>query len=168
MPDTKEWNEASNLIMESDICLVGSENPDLLKGISRVYFRYSEHIFKTPFWYLNPKTYLRFPKIRHSYIKEAKNGWLLCASSHAKFDYNFYGLYKNRCLRFGYFPRANVEVDLSGKKFPFSKKDELHIVYVGRSVRWKHPEKAFYFTERLLSLGVNCKLTFVSHADDAK
>ena len=168
VPNTKEWDEARKLICESDVCLVGSENHAILKGIDRVYLRYSEHIFKTPLWYLNPKTYLRFPKMLYSYRKEARKGWLLCASSHAKFDYNFYCLYKNRCLKFGYFPKANVELDLSTKTFPSEKKDELKIIFAGRCIKWKHPEKAFYLTERLLAMGFNCKLTVVSHVAGIK
>ena len=167
VPNTKEWDEARKLICESDVCLVGSENHAILKGIDRVYLRYSEHIFKTPLWYLNPKTYLRFPKMLYSYRKEARKGWLLCASSHTKFDFNFYHLYRNRCLKFGYFPKANLESDLSTKKFPSEKEEELKIVFAGRCIKWKHPEKAFYLTERLLALGVNCKLVFVSHTDGA-
>lgn len=156
------WDYSRKLIQEADICIVGAENHAILEGIDRVYFRYSEHLFKTRFWYLNPRTYLRFPKMRLLYGREAKNSWLLCASSHAKFDFNFYGLYRDRCLKFGYFPQANAGRKIVNKNFPQSKDDELKIVFAGRSIDWKHPEIAFYATEKLESLGVNCSLTFVS------
>lgn len=156
------WDFSRKLIEEADICIVGAENHAILEGIDRVYFRYSEHLFKTKFWYLNPKTYLRYPKMRIAYGHEAKKSWLLCASSRAKFDFNFYGLYKCRCLKFGYFPQANVGHPILDKHFPISKSDELKIVFAGRSIEWKHPEVAFYVAEKLMLLGVNCNLTFIS------
>lgn len=156
------WELARSAISSADLCLVGAENHKILDGIDRIYVRYSEHIFKERLWFLNPKTYLRFPKLRAIYSEESKRSWLLCASSHAKFDYNFYGLYKNKCLKFGYFPKANVGVDLSEKRFPSTTNSEVRILFAGRSVRWKHPEMAFYVLKKLRSFGLNCHLTFVS------
>lgn len=160
--DDESWKLARGLIKVADLCVVGAENHAILKGINRTYFRYSEHIFKSKFWPLSPKTYLRIPKLLFKYYQEAKKSWLLCASAHAKFDFNFYGLYRNRCLRFGYFPKANVGLNLDNKLFPRSKNEEVKILFAGRSVKFKHPDTAFYVLKKLLSYGVNCKLTFVS------
>ena len=161
--NSASWQKARKLIATADLCIVGSENPEILKGIKRIYLRYAEHIFKTRHWVLNPKTYLRFPKMWHRFKTESTQSWMLCASSHTKFDFNFYGLYRNRCLKFGYFPKANVGLSLVNKRFPHSKADELRIIFVGRSVKWKHPEIAFYVLKKFLSKGVNCKLSFVSN-----
>lgn len=162
LENESSWNNARRLIREADLCIVGAENHKIIKGIDRVYFRCSEHLFKSKFWIIDPKTYLRFFKIRHLYLKESKKSWLLCASSHSKFDFNFYGLYKNRCLKFGYFPEANIGQTFKNKAFPMSKLDTIKIVFVGRSVRWKHPEVAFYVVKKLTMLGMKCSLTFVS------
>lgn len=161
-----DWEKARELIRDSDLCIVGSENPAILKGIDRVYLRYAEHIFRTKCWFLNPKTYLRFPKMWYRFKWQSSKSWLLCASSHAKFDFNFYGLYQHKCLKFGYFPKANVGLSLKDKSFPQSKKDELKIVFAGRSMKLKHPEIAFYVLRKMLSKGVNCKLTFVSQPSE--
>lgn len=160
--NTTNWNDARKAIKNADLCLVGAENHDILKGIDRVYLRYSEHIFRNKFWFINPKTYLRFPKMLLTYQKESRTSWLLCASSHTKFDFNFYGLYRKKCLKFGYFPKANVGVDLSKKQFPLTTRDQVRILYVGRSIKLKHPAIAFYVLEKLRSRGCNCQLTFVS------
>lgn len=156
------WNLAREAIKEADICIIGAENHKIIEGIDRIYFRYSEHIFRSKFWILNPKTYLRFPKMLRVYYKESKKSWLLCASSHTKFDFNFYGLFKNKCLKFGYFPKANVGNDLSKKEFPSTRKDKIQILYAGRSIDLKHPEVAFYVLKKLRCLGLDCYLTFVS------
>lgn len=160
--DDESWKLARGLIKVADLCVAGAENHAILKGINRTYFRYSEHIFKSKFWPLSPKTYLRIPKMLFKYYQEAKKSWLLCASSHAKFDFNFYGLYRNRCLRFGYFPKANVGLNLDNKFFPRTKNEEVKILFAGRSINWKHPEIAFYVLKKLGRFGLDCHLTFVS------
>lgn len=156
------WDLARNAIRNADLCIVGAENHKILKGIDRVYLRYSEHFFRNKLWPLNPKTYLRLPRMLLRYKKEAKKSWLLCASSHTRFDFNFYGLYRNKCLKFGYFPKANVGINLDSKIIPSSKNEQLKILFAGRSLHLKHPNVAFYVLERLRRLGLNCTLTFVS------
>lgn len=157
-----ERTRAIELIKEADICIVGAEDHSLLDGIKRPYFRYSEHINKHNYWYLYPKSYLRIPKMYLRYRNEQKGSYLLCASYYSKRDFNMYGLYRHRCLRFGYFPQGNIGNPLADKQFPISKKDELKLVFVGRSISWKHPDISFYALRKLRSKGVNCSLTFIS------
>ena len=134
----------------------------MLKGIHRPFFRYSEHFNKKNHWYMCPKAYLRIPKLYWRYRKEQKGSYLLCASYYAKRDFNMCGLYRNHCLRFGYFPQGNIGNPLTNKKFPVSKQDELKLVFVGRSINLKHPDISFYALRKLREKGVNCSLTFIS------
>ena len=158
----QERERAIQLISEADICVVGGEDHSLLKNINRQYFRYGEHINKHNQWYLNPKTYLRMPKLYWRYHREQKGSWLLCASYYSKRDFNLCGLYRHHCLKFGYFPQGNIGNPLTDKKFPTNKEDELKLVFVGRSINWKHPDKSFYALRRLRLKGISCSLTFVS------
>lgn len=153
---------AIDLVKRADICIVGAEDHSLLKGIKRPFFRYSEHFNKKNHWYLHPKTFLRIPKIYCRYHNEQQGSYLLCASYYAKRDFNMCGLYREHCLKFGYFPQGNLENPLNGKKFPVSKKDELKLVFVGRSINLKHPDISFYALRKLRSKGLNCSLTFIS------
>ncbi len=157
-----ERTRAIELIKQADICIVGAEDHSLLKGVKRPFFRYSEHFNKKNHWYLHPKTFLRSPKIYCRYHNEQQGSYLLCASYYAKRDFNLCGLYRNHCLKFGYFPQGNIGNHLPSKKFPINKLDELKIVFVGRSINWKHPDISFYALRKLRSQGVNCTLTFVS------
>ena len=157
-----ERTRAIEFIKQADICIVGAEDHSLLKGIKRPFFRYSEHINKKNHWYLYPKAFLRIPKMYWHYRNEQKGSYLLCASYYAKRDFNMCGLYRNHCLKFGYFPQGNIGYPLSNKKFPVSKQDELKLVFVGRSINWKHPDISFYALRKLRSKGFNCSLTFIS------
>ena len=160
--NSEEREKAIRLIKSSDVCIVGSEDRSLLEGIRRQYFRYSEHFNKWNLWFFHPKTYLRIPRMFCRFRKEIPGSYLLCASYYAKRDFNLCGLYRNHCLKFGYFPQGNIGNPLTNKKFPVSKHDELKLVFVGRSINWKHPDISFYALEKLRSKGVNCSLTFIS------
>ena len=157
-----ERARALEFIKQADICIVGAEDHSLLKGIKRPFFRYSEHINKNNHWYLCPRAFLRIPKMYWRYRNEQKGSFLLCASYYAKRDFNLCGLYRNHCLKFGYFPQGNIGNPLINKKFPVNKQDELKLVFVGRSIHWKHPDISFYALRRLRSKGLNCSLTFIS------
>lgn len=157
-----ERARAIGLIKLADICIVGAENHSLLKGVKRSFFRYSEHFNKRNHWYLYPKTFLRIPKIYCRYHNEQQGSYLLCASYYAKRDFNLCGLYRDHCLKFGYFPQGNIGNPLANKKFPISKQGELKLVFVGRSINWKHPDISFYALRKLRSKGLNCSLTFIS------
>ena len=157
-----ERTRAIELIKEADMCIFGAEDHSLLKGIKRPCFRYSEHFNKWNLWFFHPKTFLRIPKMYRRYRNEQQGSFLLCASYYAKRDFNLCGLYRNHCLKFGYFPQGNIENSLTNKKFPVSKQDELKLVFVGRSINWKHPDISFYALRKLRAKGLNCSLTFIS------
>ncbi|QYF84825.1 glycosyltransferase family 4 protein [Brevibacterium sp. PAMC21349] len=128
----------------ADVVIIGACKKPLFYIAERnknckITFRYSERLLK--------KSLLQFfsskrKKVMHELYKANfnPNEYLLCASAYTAFDFSLYGLYKNKMLKWGYFPKTiqyNVK-DLMAKK----QHDVIRILWVGRYIDWKHPEDA--------------------------
>lgn len=136
----KNYEKAIKLGYESDIVIIGGADniyiEERLKDLNKITFRYSERLFKNRdfYWLLAPLKNLRFLK---NYYRNHKY-YLLCASAYSAKDFNKLGLFKNKCYRWGYFPKVNK---YNLKKLFFDKKnDVIEIIWVGRFLKLKHPE----------------------------
>jgi glycosyltransferase involved in cell wall biosynthesis len=136
---TKDPSHSHALLNEADFVIVGSADPSWLKNAikaKKFIFRWNEHLDKG-------QSHLWLHKIHlHGlYAKESRgNGYLLCCSSHARSDFESSGLYKHKCFAWGYFPAGNASKDFSKKTI--GKSAVLNILWSGRLLNWKHPEKA--------------------------
>lgn len=136
---------AYDLGVNSDAVIIGSASSkyieERLKN-KKLTFRYSERIYKEGF---NLKTWLSL--IKNFTLKERKNVYLLCSSAYTAYDFNLSFAYINRCYKWGYFPEVkeyNLDKLLKQKD---NKIDE--IVWVGRFLDWKHPEKVVEVAKKL-------------------
>lgn len=133
-------------ITDTDVLIVGSfpesQLRELWKNVKLV-FRYQERPLK------NGDSIIKYP-IRflrwHYNNPHYKNIYMLCASAFTAGDYRKYGLFRNRCYKWGYFPETrryeNIE-DL------FSKKSGMTLLWCGRFIDWKRPQSVIEVARQL-------------------
>ena len=83
--------------------------------------------------------------------------YMLCASAYTAGDYAKFGLFRNRCYKWGYFP-AFISYDpreLMDRKKPGS------ILWTGRFLELKHPDTALHTVIRLIREGYDVTLSFI-------
>jgi glycosyltransferase involved in cell wall biosynthesis len=150
---------------DSDVVIIGSA-PELFvrKRIleNKLTFRYSERIFKKGRWrVLNPRM-IKFLYWYHTRFYK-KHLYMLCASAYTAGDFALAGAYRGKCFKWGYFPELR-EYDL--KKLIANKKGpRLSILWAGRFLNWKHPEKAVFIAKYLREQGVEFILNFIGGGD---
>ena len=118
----------NEIIENADVAIIGSAPEHLVKNRIRsgkMVLRYSERqlkkgleLWKYPYRYF--KWHLRNPR--------KANIYMLCASAYTAADYAKFGLFKNRCYKWGYFPAVKR---------------------VARLIEWKHPELPILVAKRL-------------------
>lgn len=154
--------KAYELSLDSDIVIVGSA-PDLylrdrvLSG--KITFRYSERFFKRGKWrILDPRVALAHYNGSFRYRK-LKNLYMLCASAYTASDCRFIFSYPDRTYKWGYFTKvSSQDIDelMLGKM-----NDCVKILWVGRLIKLKHPEKPIQIIKKLISNGYNVKLDII-------
>ena len=138
------YNKAIALINEADVVIFGSCPFEMIEHRiknNKLTFRYSERLFKD-------KALIRkfHPAMWKKYFSQCtkykdKNYYLLCASAYAAKDYAWFGAFKNKAYKWGYFPEVEQkDVDNLIEQKNLNKK--LQIVWCNRLVKYKHPELA--------------------------
>lgn len=159
----ENYNLAIEKINEADIVIFGSCPFEMIRERiedNKLTYRFSERLFK------NHKI-LR--KLSPSYVKKIKdqctrykdkNYYLLCASAYAEEDYNWFGAFKNKCFRWGYFP--NIESFDQELENVVKKKNKSNtILWCGRIISFKHPEYVIYLAKYLKSKGIDFKIKMI-------
>lgn len=137
--------EAYELALNSDVVIIGSAPTKYINKRlknNKLTFRYSERIFKGKF---SLKKWLSL--IKNFSFKE-KNVYLLCASAYTSYDFNIAFSYINRSYKWGYFPKV-YEYDIDKLLLEKEKNQKIEILWVGRFLDWKHPEKVIEIAKRL-------------------
>ena len=160
--DDRPRQMAEALIDGADVVITGSAPESLLRGrirAGKLLFRYSERPLKEgndPLKYLPRlvKWHLRSPMTKPIYM--------LCASAYTAPDYARFGLFRNRCYRWGYFPETKRYDDIGAL---MEGKDPASILWVGRMIDWKHPDDALEVAGRLRRAGCCFKMTMIGMGD---
>lgn len=161
----ESYQKAFDLALDSDIVIMGSTDSDIyiqerLKQ-DKLTIRYRERIFKTGII----KTLFDKKKrndvfIKHIKYRKNKNLYIICASAYGANDCAKLNLYKNKVFKWGYFPqnkKHNID-ELIDKK----EQNEIpYIVWAGRFISWKHPEKVVSIAKRLKEEGIKFKATML-------
>ena len=145
-------------LMNADVVIAGSAPEKWLrarKAAGKLVFRYSERPLKQG---IQPAKFLPRYLKWHLRIPRAKPIYLLCASAYAAWDYSRFGLFKNRCYKWGYFPptRRYDEIDML-----IQCKDPRRLLWCGRFLDWKHPDDAIYAVAGLRDSGVLFQLDLI-------
>lgn len=157
---------ARKLSIESDIVICGSAPEEFASARmekGKLTFRYLER--------LNKRGTLRafsprmIKSVYHKHFKYRNMPmYVLCASAYTAPDLKMYGCYKNKCLKWGYFPEMksyNIEELLDRKK-------PLLILWAGRIIDWKHPEMAVRVAERLKKENIPFEMKIIGTGDMKK
>ena len=159
--DEKAHNSCLNLGLESDVVIIGSATDLFIKERlkqNKLTFRYSERFFKKGAWRLmNPRLF-RAMVINHTRYRN-KNLYMLCASAYTAQDVSIIGAYPNKTYKWGYFTIVK-KYDIE-KLFKKKNRKFVNILWCGRFLKWKHPEKAIMVMKYLKENGCNCTLNFI-------
>lgn len=163
--DEQSKKKAKQLIAEADVVVYGSAPYKYVREIiqeGKLTFKYSERIYK------NKKKLLELPLrfIKYTFCGGfRKNVFLLCSSAYASADYQRTMHYRNRALKWGYFPQLhryeNIE-QLIELKRPAS------ILWAARLIELKHPEAPIEIAKRLKKDGYAFDLKMIGNGELAK
>lgn len=156
--EENERAEAQRLIDEADIVISGGKGEDSLvsrKREKKVIIRCSERPLKNGFEALKyPYRWIRWHRMNPRGVPI----YLLCASAYAADDYAAFGLFKNRRIKWGYFPEfikyENIDAVIK-------EKNKREILWCGRFLDWKHPDDALWLAKRLKDSGRDFHISMI-------
>ena len=151
--DETAMAEAERLAKESDIAIVGGADEKFVRirnAEGKPTFKYSERFFKTCKGYLSP-TYWKG-------LNKGKPVYMLSASAFTAADFALAGAYKDKCYKWGYFPKVNEYGDIESL---VAKKQAGSILWAGRMIDWKHPEAPVLVAERLKKDGYDFTINMI-------
>jgi len=153
--------QALKLGYESDIVIIGSASEKFIEKRlkdNKLTIRYSERFFKQGVWRLIDPRVLKYNLLKHT-INRNKNLHVLCASAYTALDSKFIFSYPNKTYKWGYFP----EFKTYNMNELFSKKNNkvIELLWVGRFINLKHPEKAIKIAKKLRDNEYCFKLRFI-------
>ena len=147
------------LLYRADVVIVGAASDANVKhriAASRLTLRYSERPLKKGFEPLKyPIRLFRW----HRANPWNKNIYMLCASAYTAGDYAKFGLFRNRCYKWGYFP-ATKEYDIEQL---ISSKKPASLLWCARLIDWKHPEVPVEVAKRLKADGYSFTLNMIGN-----
>ena len=150
--------EAKKWLDTADVILVGGISyrytyKQWLKG--KIVIKYGERINKTGTEGQKLKEKLNMLLFHRLSVR--KTDYFLAASAYAAGDYRTHHAYKNRMLKWGYFPECK-HYDTSEL---IAKKNKKEILWCGRLIDWKHPELIIKTAKRLQRDGIDYSFTVV-------
>lgn len=142
----------------AETVIAGSAPESILRQrikAGKLLFRYSERPLKH-----GPELLKYLPRLlKWNYRNPpGKPIYLLCASAYTAGDYRKFGLFKNRCYKWGYFPETRQYPNLDDL---FIKKSKTTLLWCGRFLAWKHPDDALTVARRLKEAGVSFTLKMI-------
>lgn len=159
----EEYQKAKDLALESDIVIIGSTTDDCIVERlkqDKITFRYRARIFifldgffKTIF----NKEKMQLFYDRHIKYRKNKNLYLLCANAYGANDFNFFGLYKNKIYKWGYFLETN-KYDIDKLLDQKAENEKTEMIWVARFIKWKHPEIVIKLAKNLKKQNYNFKI----------
>lgn len=157
-----EREKFARLILDADVVIIGSAPEKLIrerKGQSKLVFRYSERPLKKglELWKY-PVRLVRW-NLRSPFWKPI---YMLCASAYTACDYAKFGLFRNKCYKWGYFPETVQYEDLAGL---VAQKESSSLIWVARYIDWKHPELAVEVAKRLKADGYQFVLRMIGNGE---
>lgn len=160
--DPAQRKKCRKLIREADVviwgsCPYGLILPRLLAH--KLTFCYSERIFKEGlsgfgFWG-------RAIKYGLLYRPPQKNHYLLASSAYASADHARLNLFRDKTLRWGYFPQT---ITYSLPQL-MAEKNPTSILWAARMIPWKHPEYAITAAKQLRQWGCDFTMELVGNGE---
>lgn len=150
--------EVQKQLNDLDVLIAGSFPERQTKEYgkkAKLFFRYSERPLKAG----NPvlKYIPRFLKW-HYYNPPWRKTYMLCASAYTAGDYAKFGLFHNRCYKWGYFPETIRYPSIDDL---IDRKAKATILWCGRFLDWKHPDDVIEVAKRLHEAGCCFKIEMI-------
>ena len=150
--------QIQQMIDEADVVIIGSAPEHLIenrKKKRKLILRYSERPLKNGFQFWKyPFQWFRWHKIN----PYGAPIYMLCASSYTASDYAKFGLFRNRTLKWGYFPECKKYDNITEI---INNKEPTELLWCGRFLDWKHPDDAIKVAARLKEEGYDFHLTMI-------
>lgn len=151
------------LIMKSDCVIFGGCEdesiimPRLEAGLFTI--RYSESIYKSGRWkFVSPRGLKRK---YHDHIRFRKSPvYMLCSGAHVAGDFRLIHAYPGKLLKYGYFPAFEEYADVRELR---TGGDVLNILWAGRFVDFKHPERMILLCRLLKERNLKARMTVVGN-----
>ena len=150
------------LLYDADVVIIGSApNKFIVPRLKarKLVFRYAERplkkgleLIKYPYRFLSWRWKNRW----------SNNIYMLCASAFTASDYSRFFMYKDKCFKWGYFPKTYNHNDIDSL---LAKKNPNSLIWVGRFIDWKHPEVAIAVAKKLADTGCSFSLTMVGDGE---
>ena len=157
----EDKEKARQMILDADVVLCGyykyeEHIRERIKSGKLVIYS-SERLFKTTNIVGTILRYIKYWTKYHRYYKDVN---LLCISGFAAGDYNrIFGLFKDRSYKWGYFSET-VKYDINTL---IKNKKPNSLIWVGRIIKWKHPEYAVEVARRLKTEGYDFNLNIIGN-----
>ena len=151
--------KAFQLSIISDVVIHGSAPEEYIQKrieLNKLTFRYLERLRKNSLIHRLSPRYLSLIYKKH-FRYSHKQLYVLCASAYTAQDLALYGCYRNKCIKWGYFPEV-IEYDIDKL---LSEKESNLILWVGRLIDWKHPEVAIKIAIELVKDGIPFKMRII-------
>lgn len=141
-----------------DVLITGSFPEKLTTDYAKyakLFFRYSERPLKTgnPALKYIPR-FLRWHRRNPPWRKT----YMLCASAYTAGDYAKFGLFHDRCYKWGYFPETIRYPSIDDL---IDRKAKATILWCGRFLDWKHPDDAIEVAKMLRDAGCCFKIEMI-------
>ena len=152
----------SRAVEEADVVIIGSAPYSLVKQRIRnkkPTFCYSERWLKEKLSLLHCISHRLRRRIRYPVGAPV---YMLCASAYTAADCARFGVFRNKCYKWGYFPAVKQYSD--PEKLIIAKSSSS-ILWAGRYLDCKHPEAAIYVAKRLKEDGYRYTLTMIGDGD---
>ncbi len=156
--------EAEKWCMESDVIIFGSADLKYIEmrmNAGLPVFRYAERFFKKGFIHALGMILLKEHYKMHRRYRNDRF-FTLCSSAYTAQDLKVSGYPKNKCFKWGYFPKVTRYDDIDAL---ISAKKKNSILWCGRLIDWKHPEAAVVVAEKLKNEGFEFNMSIVGNGD---
>lgn len=164
--DEENNNAIREVLNNASLIIWGEASLKVIKSVPKnvIILKYSERIFKRGYYKTNLFHYLlnvvNLNRLKH-FLKK-RNAYLLSAGNYSSSDYNKFGLFKNKSMRWGYFPILVRQE----KNYSFSLNEKLiKVIWVNRLLKWKHPEYAIEAAKFLKTNNIPFELNIVGDGD---
>lgn len=150
------------LATEADVTIIGTNDIVFVEKRlidNKLTFKMSERLFKESGLILLIKSIPKIIKYRKLYKKfKEKDFYLLSQGDYSKHDYQKIGLFKNKVLRWGYFPKPYYLE-------PSQRTETTQILWCGRVIDWKRPMIVFSISRFLEKEKIDFEIKIVGTGD---
>ena len=159
----KDKEKCDELIMNADCAIFGGcEDAEIIMPrleAGKFTLIYSERIYKqSRLKFISPRG---LKKKYHDHVRFNNSPvFLLCAGAYVKGDFDLIGAYRNKKLKYGYFPKFVEYDDLNELR---KDNDMLRILWVGRFIDWKHPEMMITLADNLRKKDIPFHITMIGN-----